>query len=276
VSIGASPMTDITTSSITCAGGLPAFVAAPADASRKVPVIVVLHERYGYVEAHFADLTRRFAREGYVAIAPDLFYKHPDQDALHRGEVVYRMTDPESVVYMNAALDALKELPQADLSRIAVMGVCQTGRHPIVLAAARPISAALVWYGAGQPKEFEATERYPVALEDLMARLDCPVLGHFGEADHLISIDHVRRFRAGLERHGKTFKIRIYRDAPHGWLNNAMPGRYREDTAEQALADQSVFLREVMSPDYDRSRVVQRYSADISADYDFSKNVRQA
>ncbi len=269
-------MPDIVTKSIKCAGGLPAFVAAPGNSSVKVPVIVVLHERYGYVEAHFADLARRFACDGYVAVAPDCFYKHPDQEALHRGDVGYEMTDPEFIGYMNAAIDAVKELPQADTSRVAVMGVCQTGRHPIVLGSSRPISAALVWYGAGQPREFEVSDRYPVALEDLMAKLDCPVLGHFGEDDHLISLDDVHRFRAGLERNGKTFTIRVYRDAPHGWLNDSMPGRYRKEIAERALVDQRDFLSEVFSPDYDRSRCIQRYTANFSKSYDFTTKRRQA
>jgi carboxymethylenebutenolidase len=86
----------------------------------------------------------------------------------------------------------------------------------------------------------------------------------------------VRRVRACLENSNKSFTVRIYRDAPHGWLNDEMPGRYRPAIAEQALGDQRAFLKAVLSPDYDRSRVVQRYEADVRVGYDFTKHVRLA
>jgi carboxymethylenebutenolidase len=133
-----------------------------------------------------------------------------------------------------------------------------------------------VWYGAAQPREFQISERYPVALEELVGKIDCPVLGQFGEADHIISIDDVRRLRNALEKHGKRFTFNVYRDAPHGWLNYGMPGRYRRDMAERPLADQRAFLAEVLGPDYDRTRVVQRWHSDIGASYDFRANKRQA
>ena len=96
----------------------------------------------------------------------------------------------------------------------------------------------------------------------------------FGETDHLISIEDIRRFRDCLERHGKTYRIHVYRDAPHGWLNDTMPGRYRRAQAEAAWAAQHAFLRQVLAGGYDRSTRMQHYAADIAADYDFSRNVR--
>jgi carboxymethylenebutenolidase len=268
-------MREIATKSVTCAGGLPAYVAVPADV-RRAPVIILMHERYGFTERPMMRQTERLAREGYVTMAPDFFYKHADQAALHRGDAHYEMTDPESVGYFDQAVDFLKGIPQADLTLLAIMGVCQTGRHPLVYAAERPLAAALVWYGAAQPREFEVSERYPRSLEEIVTKIDCPVLGHFGEDDHIISMKDVRRLRGALENAGKTFTFRVYRDAPHGWLNDAMPGRYRSDTAEQAWADQREFLDEVLTPDYDRSRCVQRSVLDISTRYDFSAKRRQA
>jgi carboxymethylenebutenolidase len=97
----------------------------------------------------------------------------------------------------------------------------------------------------------------------------------FGETDHLISVDDVCRFRDCLERHGKSFRIHLYRDAPHGWLNDTMPGRYREVQAEAAWAAQREFLQQAFSGGYDRATHRQRYEAGIAADYDFSRNVRQ-
>jgi carboxymethylenebutenolidase len=265
-------MSDITTKTLRCGGGLPAFLAMPAT-SGPLPAIVLMHERYGLVQ-HTRDLAARFARDGFVCIAPDFFYKHPDQAALHRGDVGYDMTDPESVEYLNTAIDELVALPQVDPSKIAVKGVCQTGRHPLVLAAERPIAAALVWYGAAQQREWQVNARYPKPLEEIIARVDCPVLGIFGEADHIISLDDVRRIRDCLDRHDKTYTIKVYAGAPHGWLNDTMPGRYRRAQAEAGWALQLAFLKQVLDPGYDRSRRIQIYECEHSANYDFTKNVR--
>jgi carboxymethylenebutenolidase len=265
-------MNDIITRDIVCKGGMPAFIAAPAGREKK-PVIVLLHERYGLVP-HTKDLAMRHAREGFVCIAGDYFYKHPDQTALHNGDVGYEMTDPESLEYMESALAALSDVPQADLTRIACMGVCQTGRHPLVLAAHHKIAAALCWYGAAQDREWKVNPRYPVALEELIRQVECPVFGAYGETDHIISVDHVRGFRNTLEQHGKSYHVEIFGGAPHGWLNDTMPGRYRREPAEAAWASQRAFLARVLSPDYERDVIHQSYKAAISPAYNFSTNVR--
>ena len=265
-------MTGIATRTIACAGGMPAFVAVP-DAGARTPAVIVVHERYGLVR-HICDLAERFARDGFVAIAPDLYFEHPDQEALHRGDAGCDVADPDALVALDAAIAALRAIPQADATRIAIMGICQTARLPLVVAAARPIAAALVWYGAAQPREWAVNAKYPRALDEIIAAVDCPVLGMFGETDHLISLEDVRRLRDCLERHGKSYDIHVYRDAPHGWLNDTMPGRYRRPQAEAAWAHQRAFLQTALAPGHDCSTRTQRYAADIAADYDFSRNVR--
>jgi carboxymethylenebutenolidase len=253
-------------------GEIPAFVAAP-DGAAQAPAVIVIHERYGLVR-HVRELAERFARDGFVAIAPDLYYGHPDQEALHRGDVGCDVSDPDAQQALDCVVDMLATMPQADISRLAVMGVCQTARLPLVLAASRPVRAALVWYGAAQPREWEVNAKYPRPLDEIIAAVECPVLGMFGETDHLISIDDVRRLRDCLERHRKAHEIHVYRDSPHGWLNDTMPGRYRRAQAEAAWADQRAFLDEVLAPDYDRSRRMARFAADVAVDYDFSRHVR--
>jgi len=264
-------MSGIRTFSAAC-GDMPAVIAVP-DTEARAPCVVVMHERYGFVR-HTRDLAERMARDGFVAIAPDFYFRHPDQDALHRGDAGYDMTDGEAVAGLTAAIAALETVPQADVTRIAAMGVCQTARHPLLLAASRKIAAALVWYGAAQPREWKVDTKYPRPLDDVIAAIDCPVLGMFGETDHLISLDDVRRFRDCLERHGKSYSIHVWRDAPHGWLNDTMPGRYRPAQAEAAWAEQRAFLEAAFAPGAAPSNRVQRYTAETAADYDFSRNVR--
>jgi carboxymethylenebutenolidase len=82
-----------------------------------------------------------------------------------------------------------------------------------------------------------------------------------------ISVEDLRNFRNCLERYGRTFTIKAYPGAPHGFLNDTMPGRFRE--REAAAAWEGVFSSEV-----DPSRIVQRYELNMSSSYDFSKNVR--
>ena len=185
------------------------------------------------------------------------------------------ITDPEAAGYLGAALDALAALPQVDPAKVAVMGVCQTGRHPLVhRGTATRSAAALIWYGAASQREWQVNARFPVALEDIIARIECPVLGIFGEADHVISLADVRRLRDCLDRHGKSYTIKVYPGAPHGWLNDTMPGRYRREAAEAGWALQLAFLERVLDPGHDPTRRVQIYECEHSADYDFTKNVR--
>lgn len=263
---------DVVVEEITCAGGMPAYVARPKGGGKR-PCIVLMHERYGLVQ-HTKDLARRFAGEGYVCIAPNVFFRHPDQASLNKGDGRYDITDTEAVENLNAAIAALDGIEGADTSKVVVKGVCQTGRHPLVLAAERPIAAALVWYGACSAREWEANEIQSRKLEEIIADVSCPVFGSFGEADHIISLDDVRRFRNCLEDSGKTYEIHVFEGAPHGWLNDTMPGRYRREQAEAGWAAQLKFLEWVFAPQRDKNSISWKFACQSRPDYDFSKNVR--
>ena len=110
-------------------------------------------------------------------------------------------------------------------------------------------------------------------MEDLIARMRAPVLGLFGEKDHVISIDDVRRLRDALERHDRSYQITVYAGAPHGWLNDTMPGRYRPQIASRTWAEVVAFLARTLADGADAS-VRWEFRAEKHADYDFAKNVR--
>jgi carboxymethylenebutenolidase len=264
--------TTISTEEVICENGMPAFLAYPADGHQH-PTVILIHERYGLVK-HTKDQAMRCARDGYAVLAPNYFFKHADQARLHAGDARYDMTDPESVAYTKAAIAAMKACRAADLDKIAVAGYCQTGRHPLVYAAEVPISAAVVWYGAASKREWAVNALQPKPLEQVIAAMSCPVFAAFGEADHIISLDDVLRFRNCLEDHKKSYDIHVYKGAPHGWLNDTMPGRYRKPQAEAGWAAQQRFLSEVFSPGYDPKPVRWSFACDSGLDYDFSKNVR--
>ena len=116
--------------------------------------------------------------------------------------------------------------------------------------------------------------RQPEQLDALIARIDCPVFAAFGAEDHIISIDDVRRFRNSLEEHRKSYHIAVYAGAPHGWLNDTMPGRYRKPQADAGWAAQQRFLESRLVNSGPSDLVSWRFESDIAATYDFSKNVR--
>jgi carboxymethylenebutenolidase len=258
---------------IACPGGMPAFLARPRAPGR-YPVVVLMHERYGLVQ-HTQDLARRCAADGFAVLAPNFFYRHPDQATLNAGHSRYDMTDPESVALLKSAVAALGKNPFADMSKIAVAGYCQTGRHPLVFAAEVAIQAAVLWYGAAANREWQVTEAQPATLDDIIARIPCPVFGAFGSDDHIISVDDVRRFRNALEEHRKSYDMHLYAGAPHGWLNDTMPGRYRKAQADAAWAAQQKFLKAVFAGDWPQSQVRWEFEGAFGQDYDFAKNRRQ-
>ena len=244
-------------------------------AKGKRPAVILLHERYG-IDQHTKDLTVKLAQAGFVGLAPDLFSRFTgDRKALQRGEVRVEIRDDEAIQDLDQAIDYLKKLDSVDGSRIALIGVCQTGRQPLLLAAHRnDITAVVVLYGAIGGREWLANELRPTPADQLVTGCASPVLGIFGEADHIISIDDVLKFRGCLEQSKKSYHVRIYHDAPHGWLNDTMPGRYRKEAAKDAWNLMMSFLKKSFSNGWDSNRIAWTFESDYSTEYDFKKNVR--
>lgn len=265
-------MEDVLTHRLVGERGVPAFVAHPKDKGT-FPCVILLHERYGLVK-HTEDLAEKLAAGGYVVMAPDLFYDYPDQARLHQGDVGVRPKDEDVVQEIEAVRPLLHSIDGADPSRLGMIGVCQTGRYSIVYGARHPLQACVAFYGAAQLRDWEVNEFQPDGLEALIARMDAPVLGIFGEKDHVISISDIQKLRGTLEQYRKSYRIKIYADAPHGWLNDTMPGRYRPEIARSAWSELLLFLEETLKPTAKWSRVRWEFSSEIGADYDFSKNVR--
>ncbi len=264
----------IISSTVRLGGGMSGFRALP-KAKGKRPAVILFHERYGIVQ-HTKDLVVKFAQAGYVALAPDLFWRFTgDKKALARGEARADMRDSEALEDTAASLEYLKKQGSVDPARIAVMGVCQSGRQAVLpVTHGMNVAARVVFYGAAGGKEWTTDEFRPVLIETLLEKLSCPLLGVFGEADHIISVDDVLRFRAALERNKKSYHIRIYPDAPHGWLNDTMPGRYRKEAARDAWNFLLSYLKKTMSQGSNKGRISWTFESDFSVGYDFKKNVR--
>ncbi len=272
--MAAKKTTGITRSAVRFGPGINAVRSLPS-AKGKRPAVIILHERYG-IDQHTKDLTVRLAQTGFVGLAPDLFHRFTgDPKALQKGQVRVDLRDDEALEDLNAAVDYLKKSNHVDAARIGIIGVCQTGRQSLLLAANRDdIAGAVILYGAIGGKEWDGNELRPTPIEKLVAGVSCPVLGIFGEADHIISVDDVIRFRGCLEWARKSYHVRLYRDAPHGWLNDTMPGRYRKEPAKDAWSLMMSFLKKCFADGWDQQRISSTFESDYSNQYDFTKNVR--
>jgi len=247
-----------------------AFLGTPAGVGKK-PVVIHLHERYGIVE-HTTDLGQKFVDAGYVTVVPDFFSRFTgDRDALARGDDRCELSDEEVLLDLDAVIAHLETLPEADMSKIAMSGVCQTGRQPILAAAKRDFfSAAVVLYGAVYDADWKSHPLRPDPIDKLMQEISCPLTAVFGELDNLIHRDNIVRMFSVLAEAKKSFDIRIYADAPHGFLNDTMPGRFRAAQAEAAWNQITSFLGSAFAGEWKTDRAIWRFDADTAVNYDFA------
>lgn len=250
------------------------FLGIPAGTGKK-PVVIHLHERYGIVQ-HTTDLGQKFVDAGYVTIVPDFFSRFTgDREALARGDDRCELSDEEVLLDLDAVIAHLRTLPEADMSKVAMSGVCQTGRQPILAAAKRPyLSAAVVLYGAVYDADWKSHPLRPEPIDKLMSEIACPLTAIFGELDNLIPRDNIVHMFTVLAQAKKSFNIRMYADAPHGFLNDTMPGRYRAPQSEAAWQQITSFLQSVFAGGWKKERAIWRFEADSSVDYDFTKMKR--
>ena len=246
------------------------FLGIPAGAIKK-PVLIHLHERYGIVE-HTTDLGQKFVDAGYVTVVPDFFSRFTgDRGALARGDDRCDLSDEEVLLDLDAVVAYLNTVPQADMTKVAMSGVCQTGRQPILAAAKRNLlSAAVVLYGAVYDADWKSHPMRPESIEKLLQEISCPLTAVFGELDNLIHRDNIVRMFSVLAQAKKSFDIRIYADAPHGFLNDTMPGRFRAAQAEAAWRQVTSFLTSVFAGEWKKDRAIWRFDADTAGNYDFA------
>jgi carboxymethylenebutenolidase len=250
------------------------FLGKPAGAGKK-PTVIHLHERYGIVE-HTTDLGEKFVKQGYVTIVPDLFSRFTgDRDKLAQGNDRCDLDDGEVLQDIDAVVEYLRAIPEVDTSRIAISGVCQTGRQPILMAAKRDYIAAVVMlYGAVYDADWKSQPQRPEPIDKLIEQMSAPMVAVFGELDNLIPLNNIVRMVSVLATAKKSFDVRVYAGAPHGFLNDTMPGRFRAGQTEAAWHQITTFLDAVFNGKYSKERVVWRFESDSSADYDFTKMKR--
>ena len=214
-----------------------AYRAMPAT-GQGFGTILVVQEIFG-VHAHIADLCRRFAKAGYYAIAPELYFRQGDPKGYTEipkliSEVVAKVPDEQVMGDLDAAIAFAKGEGKADTAKLGVTGFCWGGRIVWLYAATNPgLKAGVAWYGRVVGEATPLTPKHPV---DIAKELKAPVLGLYGGADTGIPNDTVDKMREALKAGSpaaQKSRIDTYPDTPHGFNADYRPS-FRKDQAEDA------------------------------------------
>jgi carboxymethylenebutenolidase len=219
---------------------MPAYISWPEKASGPLPVVIVVSEIFG-VHEYIADTTRRFAKLGYLAIAPEFFTRAGDPNSFGtvaeiQSNIVAKTPDPQVLGDLKAAI-AWAGKNGGDLKKVAVTGFCWGGRITWLSATMPEVKAGVAWYGRLVGDKTANNPKQPV---EIAADLKAPVLGLYGSADTGIPLDTVEQMKAALSKASsnpaaKASKFEIYLEAPHAFHADYR-ATYREGPAKDAWA----------------------------------------
>ena len=213
---------------------MPAYRAMPAGKSN-LPVVLVVSEIFG-VHEHIADVARRFAKRGYLAIAPEMFVRQGDAQSYGEiaklvAEVIAKVPDAQVMGDLDACV-AWAKANGGNASKLAVTGFCWGGRITWLYSAHNPaVKAGVAWYGRLVGAGSALTPKHPV---DIAAGLNGPVLGLYGGQDGGIPLDTVEKMKSALAAGGgaaKRSEFVVYADAPHAFHADYRPS-FRKEAAE--------------------------------------------
>jgi len=211
-----------------------AYVAAPQTKERR-PAIIVIQEWWGLTD-HIKDVARRYAAEGYVAIAPDLYSRLGNAittDSGEAGKLMNTLQQEDGLKDLNATVAYLKSVPEIDASRLGVTGFCMGGSYALMLPCVnKDIKAAVPFYGQVPNPD--------APLEQLAA----PVLYIYGEDDGWITKADVQRLATGLKKYRKSGEIKTYSGAPHAFFRDTDKAVYRPEAAKDAWMRATAFFKQ--------------------------------
>jgi carboxymethylenebutenolidase len=222
---------------------IPAYRAMPAKAG-VFPVVLVVQEIFG-VHEHIRDLCRRLAKEGYMAIAPELYVRQgsvadiPDIKEII-SKVVSKVPDAQVLSDLDATVAYAKATGRGDTARLGITGFCWGGRIVWLYAAhSAELKAGVAWYGKLVGDSSPNTPRHPI---DVVGELKAPVLGLYGGADQGIPVDTVERMRTACADAKKSCEFVVYPDTPHAFNADYRPS-YRPEAAKDGWARMLAFFK---------------------------------
>ncbi|APJ03886.1 dienelactone hydrolase family protein [Silvanigrella aquatica] len=217
---------------------IPAYQAMPKGTG-PFPVLMISHEIFGLHE-FIRDLCRRFAKLGFFAIAPDLYYRQGDVTKIKEipdiiAKVVSKVTNEQVNGDLDATVKYLGSTKRANLDKITMTGFCWGGKATWLYAAHNPkIKSAIAWYGPLVPGPQQGNQKAPQMPIDIAATLKVPVLGLYGGKDTYITKEHVEQMEEVLDKGSSGSKIILYPDADHGFFADYRP-TYNKDASDDAL-----------------------------------------
>ncbi|MBD1891013.1 dienelactone hydrolase family protein [Coleofasciculus sp. FACHB-SPT9] len=212
-------------------GEIPAYRAMPAKRGT-FPIVLVIQEIFG-VHEHIQDVCRRFAKLGYLAIAPQLFVRQGDVLKLSNvdeiRQVVAKVPDAQVLSDLDATVDWAVKSAEGNADKLAITGFCWGGRITWLYSAHNPqVKAGVAWYGRLVGNATELTPKHPV---DIASALSVPILGLYGGKDTGITLDTVEQMRDRLKSSTSKSDIIVYPNAPHAFFADYRPS-YREKEAK--------------------------------------------
>lgn len=214
---------------------MPAWLARPAGQHDALPVVIVVQEIFG-IHQHIQDLCRRLAKEGYLAIAPELYFRQGDPT--HYGDVPTLLAELVSKVPDSQVLSDLDHTEHfaatqgGDLRRLAITGFCWGGRISWLYAAHNPqLRATAAWYGKLTGDKTLTMPKHPV---DVATQLGAPVLGLYGAQDGSIPLETIETMRQALRAANAEAEIVVYLEAGHAFNADYRPS-YHAASAQDGL-----------------------------------------
>jgi carboxymethylenebutenolidase len=222
---------------------IPAYRAMRAK-SGTFPVILVVQEIFG-VHEHIRDVCRRLAKQGYMAIAPELYARQGSVADIADvkeiiSKVVSKVPDAQVMSDLDATVAYAKASGHGDVAKLGITGFCWGGRITwLYTAHSAQVKAGVAWYGKVVGDGTANTPRHPV---DIAAELKAPVLGLYGGADQGIPAESINRMRAACKAAGKQCEIVVYPDTPHAFNADYRPS-YRPEAAKDGWSRMLAWFR---------------------------------
>ena len=194
----------------------PGYLAKP-EGNGPFPAVIVIQEWWG-LEEHIKDVARRFAAEGYMALAPDLYHGKVTAEPDEARKLVMSMQMDVALRDIQGGIDLLKARTDVSPKKVGVIGFCMGGSLTLRTAVkSDDVGAAAPFYAGGVDSVFGDIDK-----------IDCPVFAAFGSLDAGIPKEKVDRLRELLKEQGKTAEVVYYDNAEHSFFNDTRPSYHPE------------------------------------------------
>lgn len=211
---------------------VPVYRAQP-EGKNNLPVVLVVSEIFG-VHEYIADVARRFAHQGYLALAPDLFVRQGNPAALGtipeiQKEIIAKVPDAQVMGDLDACVAWAKD-NGGNVDKVGITGFCWGGRIAWLYAAHNPkVRAGVAWYGRLVGEKTPTTPVHPI---DIAPNLKVPVLGLYGAKDNGISLESIDKMKEALAKGGSKSEFVVYQNSGHAFHADYRPSYVEADAKD--------------------------------------------